>query len=64
MLEVAVALGRDEELATHLRAARTTGVSQEEIRETLLHCAIYSGVPAANSAFAIAQRVLEGDEPE
>jgi 4-carboxymuconolactone decarboxylase len=54
-----VALGREEELGMHLRAAVRAGVTPEEIRETLLHCAIYCGVPAANSAFAIAQRVLE-----
>jgi alkylhydroperoxidase/carboxymuconolactone decarboxylase family protein YurZ len=42
------------------------GVTPDEIKEVLLHCAVYCGVPAANGAFAIAQRVLEGgadDEP-
>ena len=57
-----VALGRDEELALHVRAARRNGVSADEIKEVLLQCAIYAGVPAANSAFAIAQRVLEENE--
>jgi len=58
-LTALVALGRDEELAMHLRAAIRNGLTQEEIKEVLLHAAIYCGVPAANSAFAVAQRVLE-----
>jgi 3-oxoadipate enol-lactonase/4-carboxymuconolactone decarboxylase len=53
-----VALGRHEELAVHVRAALRNGLTPEEIKEVLLHSAIYCGVPAANSAFAIAQRVL------
>jgi 4-carboxymuconolactone decarboxylase len=53
------ALGRHEELALHLRASRTIGVAQEEIAEALMHVAVYAGVPAANSAFALAKRVLE-----
>ena len=61
-LAVLVALGRDEELALHVRAARRNGVSADEIKEVLLQCAIYAGVPAANNAFAIAQRVLEEHE--
>ena len=60
-LAVLTALGRPEELAMHVRAARRNGLTAEEIGEVLLHTAIYAGVPAANSAFAIAQRVL--DEP-
>jgi len=55
-----VALGRLEELELHLRAALRVGLTPDEIKEVLLHSAIYCGVPAANSAFAIAQRVLEG----
>jgi 4-carboxymuconolactone decarboxylase len=55
-----VALGRLEELELHLRAALRIGLTPDEIKEVLLHSAIYCGVPAANSAFAIAQRVLEG----
>jgi 3-oxoadipate enol-lactonase/4-carboxymuconolactone decarboxylase len=54
-----VALGRDEELALHLRAALRNGLTEDEIKEVLLQSAIYCGVPAANSAFAIAQQVLE-----
>ncbi len=53
-----VALNRGEELRMHLRAASNLGVSAEEIREVLLHCAIYCGVPAANAAFQSAKEVL------
>ena len=53
-----VALNRMEELALHLRAARRNGLTDDEIKEVLLHCAVYCGVPAANAAFALAQRVL------
>ena len=57
------ALGRREELELHLRATRNTGATPEEIRETLLHVAVYAGIPAANSAFALARTVLPtGDE--
>ena len=60
-----IALGRHEELATHVRAALRNGLTTNEIKEVLLHSAIYCGVPAANSAFAIAQRVLgEGATPQ
>ncbi|MGH2970834.1 MAG: 4-carboxymuconolactone decarboxylase [Gaiellaceae bacterium] len=54
-----VALGRDHELEMHVRAALTNGVTVEELKEVLLQCAVYCGVPAANGAFAIAQRVLD-----
>ena len=54
-----VALGRDEELAMHIRAALRNGLTSDEIKEVLLQSAIYCGVPAANSAFAIAQKVLD-----
>ena len=46
----------------HVRAARRNGLSEEEIKEVLLQSAIYCGVPAANSAFAVASRVLAEDE--
>ena len=55
------ATGREHELEMHLRAALRNGVTPEEIQEVLLHCAVYCGVPAANGAFAVAQRVLEGE---
>ena len=57
-----VALNRDEELRLHLHAARNNGVTAEEIREVLLHCAIYCGVPAANAAFRAAKEVLAQSE--
>jgi 4-carboxymuconolactone decarboxylase len=58
-LALLAALGREGELEMHVRAALRVGLSPDEIREVFLHTAIYAGVPAANSAFAIAQRVLE-----
>jgi 3-oxoadipate enol-lactonase / 4-carboxymuconolactone decarboxylase len=57
-----VALGHENELAMHIRAARRNGLSPDEIKEILLHSAIYCGVPAANSAFAIARKVLEDED--
>jgi 3-oxoadipate enol-lactonase/4-carboxymuconolactone decarboxylase len=57
-LTALVARGHIEELAMHVRAALRNGLSPDEIGEVLLHAAIYCGVPAANSAFAVAQRVL------
>ena len=53
-----VALNREEELKLHLRAASNNGVTRDEIKEALLQTAIYCGVPAANSAFALAQKVF------
>jgi 3-oxoadipate enol-lactonase/4-carboxymuconolactone decarboxylase len=53
-----VARGHYEELARHVRAALRNGLTQDEIAEVLLHSAIYCGVPAANAAFRVAQRVL------
>jgi 4-carboxymuconolactone decarboxylase len=58
-LALLAALGREGELEMHVRAALRIGLTPEEIGEVLLHTAVYAGVPAANSAFAIAQRVLE-----
>ena len=58
-LAVLTALGRENEIAMHVRAARTNGLTPEEISEVLLHTAVYAGVPAANAAFAIAQKVLD-----
>ncbi|HEY7537066.1 MAG TPA: 4-carboxymuconolactone decarboxylase [Gaiellaceae bacterium] len=54
-----VATGREHELPMHVRAAFRNGVTLDELKEVLLQCAIYCGVPAANGAFAIAQRVIE-----
>ncbi len=58
-IAVLVALNREDELRMHLRAALKNGVTQDEIREVLLQSAIYCGVPAANSAFRIAQEVFD-----
>ena len=58
-LTALVALNRQEELELHVRAALRNGLSPDEIKEVLLQTAIYCGVPAANAAFAIAQRVLD-----
>ena len=58
-LAMMVALNRPEELRLHLRAALNNGMTREEIREVLLQTAIYCGVPAANSAFHLAQEVFE-----
>jgi 4-carboxymuconolactone decarboxylase len=53
-----VALHHTDELRVHLRAALNNGVSPDEIKETLLQCAVYCGVPAANHAFRLAQDVF------
>lgn len=53
-----VALNRSEEFRLHVRAAFNNGVTREQIKEVLLQCAIYCGVPAANSAFHMAEEVF------
>lgn len=58
-LAMLIALNRDEELAMHLKAAKSNGVSREEIKELLMHSAIYCGIPAANSAFHLAESVWD-----
>jgi 4-carboxymuconolactone decarboxylase len=57
-LALLAASGKESELAMHLRAAENTGVTWSEIKEIFLQVAIYAGVPAANTAFAIAKRVM------
>jgi len=57
-LALLAALGHEDELAMHVRAAVRIGLSAEEISEVLLHTAIYAGVPVANRALAVAQTVL------
>ena len=66
MLTIAMlaALGKHDELAMHIRATRNTGVTTEELKEILLHVSVYAGVPAANSAFAIAKRIYKEFEEE
>lgn len=62
-----VALGHEQELRLHLQGARRNGVTADEVKALLLHCAIYCGVPAANTAFRIAGEVFASppasDEP-
>jgi 3-oxoadipate enol-lactonase/4-carboxymuconolactone decarboxylase len=63
-LALLTALGHEHELAMHVRAAVTNGVTPDEIGEVLLHTAVYAGVPTANGALAVAQQVLAGLELE
>ena len=59
------ALGKEHELAMHIRATQNTGVTQEELKEVFMQVAIYAGVPSANTAFSVAKRVyaeLSGKE--
>jgi 4-carboxymuconolactone decarboxylase len=60
-LTALVALGRFDELALHIRGAQRNGLADDEIAEVLLQSAVYCGVPAANSAFAVFRRVLDED---
>jgi 4-carboxymuconolactone decarboxylase len=55
---ILAALGREHELELHLRSTINTGVTPEQLREVFLHVAAYAGVPAANTAFAAAKRIL------
>ena len=59
------ALGKEHELAMHIRATQNTGVTQEELKEVFMQVAIYAGVPSANTAFSVAKSVyaeLKGKE--
>jgi 4-carboxymuconolactone decarboxylase len=60
-LAIVTTLRAHEEVEMHVRGALRNGVTREEIGEVLLHTAVYAGLPAANAALAIAQRVLEED---
>jgi 4-carboxymuconolactone decarboxylase len=66
MLTIAMlaSLGKNEELALHIRATRNTGVTRDEVKEVLLQVAVYAGAPAANSAFAVAKRTYREMESE
>jgi 4-carboxymuconolactone decarboxylase len=61
MLTIAIltALGQEEELKLHFRATANTGVTRDEVKEILMHTAVYAGVPKANSAFAHARAVFD-----
>ena len=64
-LAMLAALGKEHELAMHIRSTQNTGVTQEELKEVFLQVAIYAGVPAANTAFSVAKSVyaeLSGEE--
>ena len=58
-LAILIALRAENEIPMHVRAAITNGLTPEEIREVIMHTAVYAGVPAANSAIAIAQKTLD-----
>jgi 4-carboxymuconolactone decarboxylase len=59
-----VAMGRLEELKLHVRSTVHTGVSREEVKEIMMHAAIYAGVPAAYGAFSIAAQVFADMDKE
>ncbi|GAB7534328.1 4-carboxymuconolactone decarboxylase [Burkholderia sp. 3C] len=61
-ISMMVALNRSEELALHLRAAKNNGVTRDEIKEVLMQTAIYCGVPAANSAFHLADKIFKDED--
>lgn len=66
-LAMLAALGKEQELALHIRATQNTGVTQEELKEVFMQVAIYAGVPAANTAFSVAKSVyaeLSGKETD
>jgi 4-carboxymuconolactone decarboxylase len=66
-LAMLAALGKEHELALHIRATQNTGVTQEELKEVFMQVAIYAGLPAANTAFSVAKSVyaeLSGKEPD
>lgn len=57
-LAILAGLGREDELVLHARATANTGATEEDVREVLMHVAIYAGVPAANTAFRIVKQVF------
>jgi 4-carboxymuconolactone decarboxylase len=58
------ALGKEHELSLHIRATQNTGVTRDEVKEVLLQVGIYAGVPAANSAIAVAKKVFAETDGE
>lgn len=56
------ALGHDEELKMHLKATKNTGASVNDVKEVLLHTAVYAGVPVANKAFRIAKELFKDND--
>lgn len=63
-IAILAALGRTEELELHIRSSQNIGVTTDEVAETLLHVAVYAGIPAANAAFALSKRVLATEPDE
>jgi 4-carboxymuconolactone decarboxylase len=63
-LTALVALGQTQEIAIHVRGALNNGLTRQEVSEIFLHAAIYVGVPAANSAFTVAQQALADIDAE
>jgi 4-carboxymuconolactone decarboxylase len=59
VIAITAALGRADELKLHVRAAASNGVTRDEIKEVLMQCAVYAGVPAANTAFHLAQEAFK-----
>jgi len=57
VIAILAALGKEQELAMHIRATQNTGVTPEQIKEALHTVAIYAGVPSANTAFSIAKKI-------
>jgi len=62
-IAILATLGREEELRLHVRATRNTGATRAEVKEALMHVAVYAGVPAANAAFRIAKAAFAEIEP-
>jgi alkylhydroperoxidase/carboxymuconolactone decarboxylase family protein YurZ len=58
-LVILASLGHWEEFVMHIRAARNTGATRDEIKEALFHVAVYAGVPAANRAYGLAKGVYQ-----
>ena len=56
------ALGHEEELAMHIKATKNTGATEDEVKEVLLHTAVYAGVPAANGAIKIAKEIFKNKD--
>ncbi|WP_151753101.1 4-carboxymuconolactone decarboxylase [Acinetobacter soli] len=65
-IAVLLALGREDELRMHLRACFNNGVTKHELKELILHCSLYAGLPASNAAMHMAEQVFEelGIAPE
>ena len=63
-LVILASLGHWEEYTMHIRAARNTGATRDEIKEALFHVAVYAGVPAANRAYGLAKGVYQDEDAD